>query len=61
MAYDAAREEAVLFGGVDSYVGPLNHLGDTWTFGGYALGDLNCDCVQNAFDIEPFVELLTGG
>ena len=25
------------------------------------LGDLNCDGVLNAFDIDPFVELLIGG
>jgi hypothetical protein len=53
MAFDESRGAALLFGGSQS----PRRLGDTWEFARPALtlGDLNCDCMTNAFDIEPFV------
>ena len=34
MAYDEARQEVVLFGGVDDAHSPVSQFGDTWTFQG---------------------------
>ena len=48
MTYAADRQASLLFGG--------GGRSDTWQFqSAEFLGDLNCDCSVNAFDIEPFI------
>jgi hypothetical protein len=53
LVYAAGRDAMFLFGGDDSFT----RLADAWelTYEIAGLGDVNCDCRADAFDIEPFV------
>jgi hypothetical protein len=52
MVFESERSVIVLHGGSGSRL-----LSDTWELrtDPFSLGDLNCDCSVNAFDIEPFI------
>jgi hypothetical protein len=56
MAYDAGRNQAVLFGGYNN--DDAGFLGDTWELG-TLVGDLNCDGHVGFGDINPFVLYLS--
>ena len=53
LAGHGAQGVLLLHGGSDTG----NRLADTWQFTATqpTWGDLNCDCIVNAFDIEPFI------
>ena len=56
MAYDSARNQCVVFGGIgDAY------LGDTWKYEGVNLGDMNADGIIDGLDIQPFVTAIVFG
>ena len=53
MIYAADRRTFLMFGGDVAF----NFLAETWdlSVATEPVGDLNCDCSVNAFDIEPFI------
>ncbi len=61
LGYYPDAQQIVLHGG---YAGGANVLSDTWTLScgaGCEPCDVNCDGAVDAFDIEPFINLLVGG